>query len=128
LHGLGRDDEAVLHCRAAIRVHEALPEPRPSSLIDAYTSLAVAEASLGHIDVARSALELADATIEKGGDLANHVLGRHHFEHAKLLWAWNEHDEARTVAEQAIDRYSAASDYYQPRVDEVREWLTARAD
>jgi tetratricopeptide (TPR) repeat protein/predicted Ser/Thr protein kinase len=128
LHGLGRDDEAVIHCRAAIRVYEALPDPRPSSLVDAYTSLAIAEASLGHIDEARSALELADATIEKGGDIANWILGRHHFEHAKLLWAWGEHDEARTVAERAVERYAAASDFYQPHAEEVRAWLTARAD
>jgi tetratricopeptide (TPR) repeat protein/predicted Ser/Thr protein kinase len=128
LHGLGRDDEAVIQCRDAIRVYETLPEPKPNSVVNAYTSLAVAEASLGHIDEARSALELADAIIEKGGDIAKQVLGRHHFEHAKLLWVWGEHDEARTVAEQAIDHYAAASPYYQRFGDDVRAGLTAQAD
>jgi tetratricopeptide (TPR) repeat protein len=128
LHGLGRDDEAVIRCHAALRVYEALPERRPSSLVDAYTSLALAEAGRGRIDEARAALELADATIEKGGDLADQVLGRHHFEHAKLLWAWGEHERARTIAEQAITHYAGASAYYQRYGDDVRAWLAARAD
>jgi tetratricopeptide (TPR) repeat protein len=123
LHGLGRDDEAVIQCREGIRAYESLPEQKPGSLVHVYTSLAMAEASLGHIDVARTSLELADAIIEKGGELADDAVGRHHFEHAKLLWAWGEHDDARIEAQQAIDRYAAASDYFRPRGDEVREWL-----
>ena len=112
----------------AIRVYEGLPEPRPSSVVDVYTSLAMAEAGLGHIEVARSTMEFADATIAKGGDLADQMLGRHHFEHAKLLWECGEHDKARTVAEQAIERYAAAAVYYKSYGDEVRAWLAARAD
>ena len=88
----------------------------------------MAEAGRGQIDEARSALELADAIIEKNSDLSDQVLGRHHFEHAKLAWAWGQHDEARFLAEQAIERYTAASDYYRPKGDEVRAWLSARTD
>jgi tetratricopeptide (TPR) repeat protein len=128
LHGLGRDDEAVIQCRDAIRVYEALPEVKPRMLVDGYTSLAMVEASLGHIDVASEALEHADAILEKNADIDDHILGRHHFEHAKLLWAWGEHDEARTLAEQAIDRYASASAFYHPYGDEARAWLSARAD
>ncbi len=128
LHGLGRNDEAVIHCRNALRVYESLPEPRPSPMVDAYTSLAMAEAGRGRIDEARSTLALADVIIEKHTDLSDQVLGRHHFEHAKLLWAWGEHDQARALAEQAIEHYAATSDYYQPKGDEVRAWLSGRAD
>lgn len=123
-------EEAVTHCHAGIRVYEALPEPRPGPLVDVYTSLAVAEASLGHVDEARTALELADAIIDSPADLTNHhqVLGRHHFEHAKLLWVWGEHARARALANQSIDRYAVAGANYQRHLDEVRTWLAARAD
>jgi tetratricopeptide (TPR) repeat protein/tRNA A-37 threonylcarbamoyl transferase component Bud32 len=129
LHGLGRDSEAAVHARAAVDLFAALDTPDDTGTVETWTTLAIVEIGLGHGDAALHLFELADARIAQSTpeEIGRHVVARHAFEYAQLLWTRGEHDEARSLAEQSAQHYEQSGNYYQPERDEVAAWLAERS-